>query len=159
MLFFSGGYNNLSKNSFDAGVNAWVGQSYLAADASAKFTIMTATPSYIMLRAVVSRQKFHEDDNLFFNDATPNFVTDYETFGRLSYCLAAGLRGKVEISAGAGHLIDRYYRSTWPTIRLPASDMPATRHRAPSVKSRQAMSTAPSTIFPTPPPAQGYRHR
>ena len=73
---------------------------------------MTAIPSYIMLRAVVSRQKFHEDDNLFFNDATPNFVTDYETFGRLSYCLAAGLRGKVEISAGAGHLIDRYYRST-----------------------------------------------
>ena len=112
MLFFSGGYNTLSKNSFDAGLNAWVGQSYLAADASAKFTIMTAIPSYIMLRAVVSRQKFHEDDNLFFNDATPNFVTDYETFGRLSYCLAAGLRGKVEISAGAGHLIDRYYRST-----------------------------------------------
>lgn len=112
MLFLSGGYNNMSINSFDAAANVWVGQSYLAAEATAKFTLLTSNPSYLLLRGVASRQKFHESDRLFFNDATPNFVTNYETFGRLSYCMAAGRSGKAELSAGIGRLTDRYFRST-----------------------------------------------
>lgn len=111
MLFFSGGYNKLSKNSLDCSVNAWAGQSYLAADATAKIALFTSTPSYLMLRGVWSRQKYHEDDNMFFDMSTPNFVTNYEAFGRLTYCVAAGRRGIFNISLGGGHLIDRYYRS------------------------------------------------
>lgn len=111
MLFFSGGYNKLSKNSLDCSINAWAGQSYLAADATAKIALFTSTPSYLMLRGVWSRQKYHEDDNMFFDMSTPNFVTDYEAFGRLTYCVAAGRRGIFNVSLGGGHLIDRYYRS------------------------------------------------
>lgn len=111
MLFFSGGYNTLSTKSFDAGLNAWIGQSYLAAEGQAKFTIFTANPSYLMARAVVSRHKYSEDDDMFFNDASPNFVVNDEAFGRLTYCLAAGRRGKAEVSLTGGHLVDRYYSS------------------------------------------------
>lgn len=118
-LFFSGGYNTLSTSSFDTRLNAWVGQSYMAADASAKFTILTHNPSFLMARAVVSRHKFHEDDDLFFNNTTPNFVTHDEAFGRLTYCLAAGRRGKFETELGGGHISDRYYRST--LTRIPAA--------------------------------------
>lgn len=119
MLFFSGGYNNLSVNSFDGSVNAWVGQSYLAADATAKLTIMTTTPSYMMIQAVASRQKFNENDNLFFNNSTPNFVTNDEIFGRLTYCLEAGRSGKFATSVGIGSLTDLYYRSSLATDDSP----------------------------------------
>lgn len=151
MLFFSGGYNNLSINSFDAAVNAWVGQSYLAADGSAKFTIMSATPSYLMLRAVISRQKFHENDNLFFNDATPNFVTNYETFGQLTYCLAAGRRGKFETAVGIGHLIDRYYRSS--IVNDPTPEREYGRDKAArtlgQIKLAYEYNTLDNTSYPT----------
>lgn len=110
-LFFSGGFNTLSTNSFDAGLNAWVGQSYLAADASAKFTIFTHTPSYLLARAVVSRQKFHDDDYMFFDLSSPYFVTHDEAFGRLSYCLASGRHATLNLSLGGGRLVDYFYRS------------------------------------------------
>lgn len=110
-LFFTGGYNTLSTNSFDTRINAWVGQSYMAADASAKFTIFTHNPSYLLARAVVSRQKFHDDDYMFFDDASPYFVTHDEAFGRLYYCLASGRHARLSFSLGVGRLADHFYRS------------------------------------------------
>lgn len=150
-FFFSGGYNTLSTNSFDSGLNAWVGQSYMAADASAKFTILTHNPSYLMARAVVSRHKFHENDDLFFSNATPNFVTHDEAFGRLTYCLAAGRRGKFETELGAGHLSDRYYRSM--LTRYPSDDARHGRDRATQtlgqLRFEYQYNTLDDTSYPT----------
>ncbi|MCM1117105.1 MAG: patatin-like phospholipase family protein [Pseudoflavonifractor sp.] len=150
-LFFSGGYNTLSTNSFDAALNAWVGQSYLAADASAKFTILTHTPSYLLARVVLSRHKYHEDDDLFFDSATPNFVTHDEAFGRLNYCLAAGRRGKFNISLGLGHLVDRYYRSFLAEAPSPSDDYG--RDRATRTLGQLSLgyerNTLDNTFYPT----------
>lgn len=111
MLFLSGGYNTLSFNSFDANINTWIGQSYIAADINAKMYLRSAIPSYLKLQAVASRQKFYENENLFYEDNMPSFISNTELFGRLNYCIAAGRRGKFEIGMGYGYLYDRFYQS------------------------------------------------
>ncbi len=111
MLFFNLGYNTLSFNSFDAGVNAWVGQSYLAAQAYAKFMLLTHNPSYLKVQGVLSREKFHESDKMFYDMHTPTFVTNSEAFMRLNYCMAAGRKGIAELSLGGAHLTDRFYQA------------------------------------------------
>lgn len=115
MLFFSGGYNALNFNALDASLNAWVGQSYLAASGNLKFTMLTKEPSFINLETVISRQKFHESDEVFFSDE-PSYVNNSELFVRGGYGIAAGRRGIASLSAGYGHLTDYYYQTTAPGV-------------------------------------------
>ncbi|MBD5307740.1 MAG: patatin-like phospholipase family protein [Bacteroides sp.] len=112
MLFFSGGYNAMNFNSLDASVNAWVGQNYMAAMGDLNFTMLTHIPSYIDLKAVISRQKYHENDVMFYSSNVPTFVTSSEAFVRGSYGIAAGRRGKIALSLGYGHLTDHYFQSS-----------------------------------------------
>ncbi len=111
MIFVSGGYNTFSFNSFDANINAWIGQSYMAGDFNAKMYLRTSVPSYLKLQGVVSRQKFYENDNLFYEENMPTFISNMEAFGRLKYCIAAGRSGKFEIGAGFGYMEDKFYQS------------------------------------------------
>lgn len=111
MLFMSGGYNTLSFNSFGANVNAWIGQSYLAGEFNAKMYLRSAVPSYLKFQAVVSRHKFYESDNLFYEDNMPTFITNSEFYAKLIYCVASGRSGKFEFGVGYGYLHDRFYQS------------------------------------------------
>ena len=111
MMFLSGGYNTLSFNALDANAGVWVGQSYMAADVNAKVYLRTSLPSYLMFRGVLSRQKFYESDNLFYEENMPTFISNTEAFARMKYCVAAGRSGKVELGGGYGWLLDRFYRS------------------------------------------------
>lgn len=112
MLFLSGGYNTLSYNSLDANINAWIGQSYMAAEANARMFMRSVVPSYFEIEAVASQQKYYENDNLFYEDNISTFINQQEYFGRLKYCMATGRRGKFEISAGYGLLIDKFYQNS-----------------------------------------------
>lgn len=113
MLYFSGGYNTLDFNSLTANASVWLGQSYQAALIDARFSLLTHIPSALRLQAVASRQKFHESDELFFEDNIPTFVTDTEIFGRISYLMSAGRPAKLEIGIGGGMIRNRFY----PTAR------------------------------------------
>lgn len=111
MLFFSGGYSTLSYNSFDAGINAWIGQSYMAGEISAKMSMRSEIPSFLEIQAIASRHKFYESENLFYEDNMPTFITNTELFARLNYCMAAGRSGKFTAGLGYGYLIDRFFQS------------------------------------------------
>lgn len=113
MLYFSGGYNTLDFNFLTTKASVWLGQSYQAALLDARFSLLTRIPSALRLQAVASRQKFHESDELFFEDNIPTFVTDTEIFGRISYILSAGRPARLEAGIGAGLIKNRFY----PTAR------------------------------------------
>ena len=57
MLFLSSGYSTLSFNSLNIGVDAWIGQSYMACTAKARVAMRSAIPSYLELQGVISRTK------------------------------------------------------------------------------------------------------
>ena len=71
MLYVTFGYHTLSFNSLDVDLGGWIGQSYYAAQLSAKFALRTSFPSYMQLDAVVSRQKYYDSELLFYQSSTP----------------------------------------------------------------------------------------
>lgn len=111
MLFLSGGYNTLSFSSVDLNLNMWIGQSYMAGELNARMYMRSSLPSYLKFQAVVSRYKFYESENLFYEDNVPAFITNLETYARLNYCVGVGRRGLFEIGTGYGYLQDNYFQS------------------------------------------------
>ena len=90
MLYLSAGYHTLRFNSIDVDLGGWLGQSYWAAQLSAKFGITGSVPSYIQLEGVISRQKYYDSEILFYESNTPPYISDFQEFLRLKYCWAMG---------------------------------------------------------------------
>lgn len=109
MLFFNGSYNTLNFRSINAGINAWLGQSYLAAEGNFKLQLDTYRPSQLMVRVVTSRQKYHETEKLFYQIHDPDFIIKSETYVQGGYSSAPTLRTIFNAGIGYGHLTDRYY--------------------------------------------------
>lgn len=109
MIFMSAGYNTMSFSSIDANLNAWIGQSYLAALVNARLSLITGVPSSLTLQFAASRQKLYEDDDLFFKRNLPVSINSTESYGRLLYTAGAGRRGKIVAGVGFGHIIDRFF--------------------------------------------------
>ena len=60
-------------------------------------------------RRGISPQKYYEDEELFFRDNEPAFVTAHEYFAKLAWAMAAGRRGCVDIGLGGRKLRNTFY--------------------------------------------------
>ena len=109
MLYFTGGYHTLGHNSLDVSLSAWVGQAYFAGMANAKFAMRSKIPSYFELTAVLSRQKFYQNEVFFFKSSNPMFTTEVDNFVRVGYTWAIGKRMKGYASLAGGYISDSYY--------------------------------------------------
>lgn len=109
MLFFHGGYNPLRFKGLNANINAWLGQSYMGAEATASFYYNTYRPSALTLGLVATTRRYSETEELFFHFRAPDFISRDELFGRLSYTLGPTLRSRFDAGIGFGHLTDKYF--------------------------------------------------
>ncbi len=144
-LYLGTGFNTLSFQSVSAALGAWLGQSYIGAKADAGISLHTQHPSALTLTAVASRQRFVQNDNLFYQTSTPTFLTDNEYYGRLAFETAAGWRGKFALGAGFGHIFDSFYRSS--TDHIPGRDH--TRYNLWQALIRYTSNTLDNEQFPT----------
>lgn len=110
-LFLSLGYSTFSFRSASANLNAWIGQSYMAGDLNATLRLATDLPSAIGMQFVASRQKYYENEYLFYEDKVPTFIINSEVFTRFNFSVAAGKHAKASAGLGAGYLYDRFYRN------------------------------------------------
>ncbi len=108
MLFLSGGYNTYSFNSISTSLDAWLGQSYMAAMANFRISLRTSFPSYLKLIGVLSREKLNDNNHIFYDDGTL-LVSESEAYARLRYGIGVGRSGLVEIDAGVGRLSNHFY--------------------------------------------------
>ncbi len=108
-LYLRGGYSSLSFSSVSTDIEAWIGQSYMAGALTGRLDIASTLPSALVLNAVASRRKYYEDEELFFRDNEPAFVTAHEYFAKLAWAMAAGRRGCVDIGLGGGKLRNTFY--------------------------------------------------
>jgi len=108
MIFVTGSYSGLKKNYFKARMNGWIGQSYMAAEATAKLFISSARPTSVEAQFVTWRMNYKNSDNLFYESLTPTALTDFQMFGRVSYGIAAGRNSIADFSVAYGHLNYRY---------------------------------------------------
>lgn len=108
-LYLRGGYSSLSFSSVSTDIEAWIGQSYMAGALTGRLDIASTLPSALVLNAVASRRKYYEDEELFFRDNEPAFVTAHEYFAKLAWAMAAGRSGCVDIGLGGGKLRNTFY--------------------------------------------------
>ncbi len=111
MLFVTGRYKSMSLRSMDASLDAWIGQSYMAASLNTRLVLPTSIPKALWFQAVISRRKYYESDKLFFDAAVPTFITGMEAFGRLRYSMAVGRKAKATVDIGGGTGVSRFYRT------------------------------------------------
>ncbi len=109
MLFLTLGYHTLNLNSLNVNLNAWVGQTYMAAQLSGRFTFPSRIPSLIEVEGVLSRQKYYNSELLFYETNTPSFITEMQAFLRANYIWAVGSKAKGFVSLGGGLVTDSYY--------------------------------------------------
>lgn len=108
-LFFTFGYHTLSLSSLDVDINGWIGQSYYAGMISGKIALSSKNPSALRLIGVVSRQKFYENELMFYQNTVPSFVNESQQFVRLEYSVAAGKPAKIYSRLSYGHIRDEYF--------------------------------------------------
>ena len=124
MLYIDLGYHSLSFNSLDVNLSGWVGQSYLAGMASAKFSIRSAVPSFLRVEGVMSRQKFYDSQMLFYESPSPTFITEVDNFLRVSYERAFGKKARGFARAGYGYMSDSYYPTNVTDYARTSKDKP-----------------------------------
>lgn len=115
MLFFNTGYNTLSFKSIKANINAWLGQSYMAAQGDFSYKFDTHNPTALIFNVVTFRQKYHETEKLFYQIHEPDFIRKSETFVRALYSTAPDLRSVLNFGIGYGHLTDKYHADLFDT--------------------------------------------
>lgn len=146
-LYISADYSTLSFRSLNAGISAWIGQSMMAGVATGRIYLHTPLSSAIGLEAVVSRERYYENEHMFFEANEPTFIVNHEYFGRAFWSFATGRLGKVDIGAGYGALRSSYYRnnrlSSYEQGRLHTS------LNLGEVFARYTSSTLDSPNFPT----------
>ena len=110
-LYLTLGYHTLSLSSLDADLSGWLGQSYMAGMANAKFTLHTWIPSALTLRATISRRKYYDSDVLFLKTSTPAFVTRDDVQACVLYGMGFTRPTKAEIGLGWEYERNSFYPS------------------------------------------------
>ena len=104
MLYLSGRYKSLDHHSINAGVNAWAGKNYFAAEANGRLFLPYSTPTSFHAEAVISRTSSHTVDQFFYETDDKSALNNTEIFGRLHFSRATSRRSLIDLSAGFGHL-------------------------------------------------------
>ncbi len=109
-LYLGARMSSLSFRSLDAGVGAWLGQSYMAGAFDGRLYLPSRVPMAVGAEAVVARRRYHESAAAFFDNRVPVYVVRKEFFGRLRLSMAAGRSGEVDLFGGGGKQINHFYR-------------------------------------------------
>lgn len=147
MLYLTSGYRTLSFNSLDAAIKGWIGQSYYAGMLDVNFDLPFSHPSAIGIEGVMSREKFYDDEVLFFKESTPAFVSSYENFIRLKYKLSTGRRSKLTVSAGYGYLRNEYFTVGSPGVLSEHKDK--SQYRVWSLRGEYERNTLNNELYPS----------
>lgn len=148
MFFLSAGYSSLSFRSIDAYINGWIGQNYLAGELSSRFMLRGNRPSALSFQAVAWRQRFNENDKLFYQDESPAFITNFEFFTRVGFSRPTGPHSRLNLGVGYGHLDDRFYNND-ETLIGSRSQRNKTTHDLGQVMAIWEHSTIDDPVTPT----------
>ena len=99
------------------------------------------------LQGVLSRQKFYESENLFYEDDMPTFITTVDNFVRIGYSLSTSRNSLLELGAGFGYLSNRFY--TTGTVEFAKAGRDYSRHTLGQVRAVYEYNTLDNQIYPS----------
>ncbi|MDA3942401.1 MAG: patatin-like phospholipase family protein [Bacteroidetes bacterium] len=104
-------YRNLSSIGSRFGVNAYFGRFYSSVQGLARFDLPGAMPFFLETKATLSRKDYFRNATYFFEDPTPAFLINDETFLQLEVGHLIGKNRKVNIGFAAGRRGFEYYQT------------------------------------------------
>lgn len=146
LAFLSASYETIDLNSFSGDVKGWIGQSYFGGALNAKMSLNSGFPTAIKLQGGASRQKFYEDDVLFFEANTPTFITTAQYYGNLVCSFGIGRHSKLDLSGGFGYLQDRFYPSK--NVEYSSVKQDEANYKIGQVKLAYDYNTLDNMIYP-----------
>lgn len=147
MLFLSLGYNSINHKALNASVSGWIGQSYMAGMLDTRLMLRRRHVSALGFEAVVWRQKFFENDKLFYQTDAPAFITKLETFTRLKYSRATSRQGIFAMGVAYGHTSDKFYNNDESIVNSETDRNKTTRDMG-QVSVRWTHSTLDDKLLP-----------
>ncbi len=108
MLYGRLQYRSLSFRNLNSSVEAWIGQSYMAGVLKGKLYLHWTIPSSITFSAAAIRRRFHDNEQMFFENAGPAEISAHQYYGKLAFSIAAGRNGALEIGGGAARLYNSF---------------------------------------------------
>ena len=140
-------YRTVSLNSLDLDLTGQIGQSYTSGILSARFDLKTAIPMYLKMQAVASKQKFYQNETLFYSDRMPSFVTQSEQYVKLRLGLPFLTSSKAVVSVGYGSMTDRYYQSN--TVDFSSNEQDRSRYNLFVASMKFDRNNLNSYMYPT----------
>ena len=110
MIYAGAHWNRYSFRAPDVGLEAWLGQSYMAAAASASMRLHTPFASDLRARMSISRERLFETEKMFYDFDTPAFISTTSAGGNIAWRIASGYHSVAEISVTGAHFADSYRR-------------------------------------------------
>ena len=101
-IFAGIGYHSLKKNSIDAQLSLWGGQSYIAARLKGRIRLNSYNPSYISLEGVASKKKYYDNLPFFFSSNNIESFVSNVNFVRAAYEVGQGRSALFKLSAAYG---------------------------------------------------------
>ena len=147
MIFISAGYETLNLNSLGLNLRGWIGQSYYGGLLDAKITTLTKVPAILKLQAVLSKQKFYEDEVLFFDDDLPTFITTNDYHANLLLDIGIGRHAKFETSVGIGYLCDKFYPTN--NVDFANTRQDEGRYKLAKLKFNYEFNTLDNEVYPS----------
>ncbi len=96
------GYHSLKKNSVDALLSLWGGQSYIAARLMGRVRLNSYNPSYVSLEGVASKKKYYDNLAFFFSNKNIESFVSNVTFVRAAYEVGQGRSALFKASVAYG---------------------------------------------------------
>lgn len=140
-------YRTVSLNSLDVDLTGQIGQSYTSGILSARFDLKTAIPMYLKMQAVASKQKFYQNETLFYSDRMPSFVTQFEQYVKLRLGLPFLTSSKAVVSVGYGSMTDKYYQSN--TVDFSTNEQDRSRYDLFVASMKFDRNNLDSYMYPT----------
>ena len=147
MLYLNLGFHTLSLNSLDVSIGGWLGQSYYAGMLSARFSLRTRVPSYLKFDGVLQRQKFYDNEVLFYKTPSPAFITEIDNFARASFVWAIGRKMRGTVSLAGGYISDSYFPSSLENFSNRSKDL--TQYRVGVATVGIDQSTLDNELYPS----------
>lgn len=140
-------YRTVSLNSLDLDLTGQIGQSYTSGIFSARFDLKTAIPMYLKMQAVASKQKFYQNETLFYSDRMPSFITQSEQYVKFRLGLPFLTSSKAVVSVGYGSMTDKYYQSN--TVDFSSNEQDRSRYNLFMASMKFDRNNLNSYMYPT----------
>jgi len=108
-------YKSLGKQAFTLSSNAYFGRFYSSGQLLGRMDFSTSLPFYLKLDFTHNHKDYFKNSIHFFEDKTPSFLINNESYFEFNAGIPATNTGKLEFGIAYGFISDKYYQTNYFT--------------------------------------------